>query len=148
MNDLRWDDSQQERLTRLIDEWIAEELASTSAFLSVEKVEPARWRIRVRGEEREVITVWWWLRDYTLWSETYFIPTPENPSASFFEGLLRWNAGLYGVTFALGEENAVYLVGRCPWTAVSRAELDRLFGATYGAVERFFPLALQAAGFR
>jgi hypothetical protein len=148
MDDLRQDGAELQRLSALVDSWIETELSPSPVFLSVERPEPARWRIRVRGERREVITVWWWLRDYTLWSEAYFLPAPAENRERLFEAVLRWNAQLYGVAFAIGEEDAIYLVGRCPWTALREAELDRLFGCMYETIERYFDYALVAAGYR
>ncbi len=134
-------------LRRCVDEWIDAELRPSPVFLGVERVEADKWRLRVSGEEREVITIWWWLREYTLWSEAYFLPAPANDGTELYEALLRWNASLYGCAFAIGEEDAVYLRGRCPWRAVSRNELGRLFGSIYEAIERYFPYALGLAGY-
>jgi hypothetical protein len=48
--------------------------------------------------------------------------------------------------FALGAEDAVYLVGEVPVRAVTEDELDRIVGSSLGYVDAFFPTAM-AIGF-
>ena len=45
------------------------------------------------------------------------MPAPETNSEATWEYLLRRNADLAGVSFALGAEDAIYLVGRVPVSA-------------------------------
>jgi hypothetical protein len=47
--------------------------------------------------------------------------------------------------FAIGAEEAVYLVGQMPLSAVDEGELDRVVGSTYAYVEQFFRPVLQMA---
>ena len=85
--------------------------------------------MRLRGEDKAVITVWLTLRERTLHFETYFMPAPEEDVARCWEYLLRLNARLYGMRFAIGDEDAVYLMGQLPLKAVDAEELDRIIGA-------------------
>jgi hypothetical protein len=48
--------------------------------------------------------------------------------------------------FALGFEDAVYLVGEVPVAMVSEDELDRIIGASLAYVDAYFPTAM-AIGF-
>ena len=81
--------------------------------------------LRFKGEEKDFITVWFTLRQRTLWHEAQFMPAPEEHKEEVFAYLLRRNMQLFGMAFALGPEDAVYLVGRVParsstttsWTA-------------------------------
>jgi len=45
--------------------------------------------------------------------------------------------------FCIGAEDAVYLVGQLPVTAIDEAELDRIVGTTYATVEQYFRPAMR-----
>ncbi len=96
----------------------------------------------MRGEEKTLIAVWLTLRERTLHYESYFMPAPEENVETCFEYLLRANARLFATRFAIGPEDAVYLVGQMPLSAVDEAELDRLVGTLYAASEHHFPAAM------
>jgi hypothetical protein len=102
-----------------------------------------RWFVRVRGEEKDVFSIWFHLRQRTLHYETYVMPAPEENHAAFYEHLLRRNLKLYGAAFAIGEEEAVFLVGQLANAAVDEDELDRVLGSLYAWVEQFFRPALR-----
>jgi len=71
------------------------------------------------------------------------MPAPEENHAAFFEHLLRRNQKLYGAAFAIGEEDAVFLVGQIDNAAITDDELDRVLGSLYAWVEQFFRPALR-----
>ena len=52
----------------------------------------------------------------------------ENTSA-VHDWLLRKNAQMYSVAFAINELGDIYLVGRLPLVALSEQEIDRILGA-------------------
>ena len=81
---------------------------------AVDRGEPSerRWYVRLEGEEKDFITVWFVLGQRTLQYETYVTPAPEENHAAFYEHLLRRNAKLNGVAFSIGVEDAVYLRGQ------------------------------------
>ena len=87
--------------------------------------------------------MWLTLGEYTLQHESYLMPAPEERQAECYEFLLRRNHGLYGMGFAIGAEDAVYLVGRLPLSALDEAELDRVVGSTYAYVEANFRPAMR-----
>jgi hypothetical protein len=97
----------------------------------------------VRGEEKDVFTIWFHLRQRTLHYETYVMPAPEEDHARFYEHLLRRNLKLYGAAFAIGDEDAVFLVGQLANEAVTSDELDRILGSLYQWVEQYFRPALR-----
>ena len=53
------------------------------------------------------------------------------------------NARLYGLRFAIGAENAVYLVGAIPVADVDEDELDRIVGTAYAYTEQYFRPAMR-----
>jgi len=131
-------------LSGLIDRWAAGESATAPVVLAVDH-DPAerRWYVRLRGEEKAVTTVWLTLRERTLHVETHFMPAPEENAEALYEYLLRINTRLFAVRFAIGAEDAVYLVGQLPVTAVDEAELDRLVGSAYAYSELYFRPAMR-----
>jgi hypothetical protein len=97
----------------------------------------------MKGDEKDVFTLRFWLQQRTLRYETHFMPAPEENQAQLYQHLLRRNARLYGACFAIGEEDAVYLHGQLDNTAITADELDRVLGSMYAWVEQFFRPAMR-----
>ncbi|MCU1344865.1 MAG: hypothetical protein JWL70_1131 [Acidimicrobiia bacterium] len=131
-----------------ISEWLAVELAENPAMLAVDRGEPGqrRWYVRLAGEDKDFTTVWLTLAQRHLYYETYVMPAPEENEGELYEQLLRRNLTLVGAHFAIGAENAVYLVGQLPLGLLNQAELDRIIGSLYAYVEQCFR-ALLRVGF-
>lgn len=137
----------------VIDTWLAGELADNPTVAAVDRGEPGqrRWYVRLRGEQKDTFTIWFTLRQRTLHYESYVMPAPEENDERFYEHLLQRNLKLFGASFAIGEEHAVFLVGQLPVSAIDPDELDRILGSMYTYVEQFFRPALRigfAARFR
>ncbi|HEY6530894.1 MAG TPA: YbjN domain-containing protein [Acidimicrobiales bacterium] len=132
-------------LSDVIDAWLADELEQNPVVAAVERGEPGerRWYVRVRGETKDVYTVWFTLEQRSLQFETYVTPAPEENPSAFYEHLLRRNRKLHGMAFCIGEEDAVFLAGSLPFHAVDRGELDRILGSIYAYVELCFRPALR-----
>lgn len=135
-------------LEAAIDGWLAAAKVENPVIAAVDRdIElPRRWFVRLRGEEKDVTTVWLALGQRTLRYETYVMPAPEENHAEFYEHLLRRNDSLVGAHFSIGAEDAVFLRGELPIAVLDAAELDRVLGTLYAAVERCFRPAL-AIGF-
>jgi len=131
----------------LIDAWAARELADNPLVLAVDRAEPGirRWYVRLKGEEKDVTTVWLTIHQRTLQYETYVLPAPEENHAAVYEQLLRRNLRFNGAAFVIGDEDAIYLKGQLPLDAVSDDELDRVVGSLYAYVEQCFRPALRLA---
>ena len=135
-----------DRLEARLDGWFRRQRDENPVVAAVERGAPdeRRWYVRVRGEQKDVFTIWYTLRQRTLHYETYVMPAPEENHATFYEHLLRRNAKLYGGTFFIGEEDAVFLGGHLPVElADDEAELDRVLGSLYAWTEQFFRPALR-----
>ncbi len=128
-----------------IDTWLAGELDTNPTVAAVDRGEPGerRWYVRLRGEEKDTFTVWFTLRQRTLHYETYVMPAPEEDHARFYAHLLRRNLKLFGAAFAIGAEDAVFLVGQLPVANVDERELDRVLGSLFAYVEQCFRPALR-----
>jgi hypothetical protein len=139
-------DAELDALDARISAWLDEQLAENPVVAAVERDTESgerRWFMRVRGEQKDVFTIWFTLRQRTLHYETYVMPAPEENHVAFYEHLLRRNLKLYGAAFAIGEEEAIFLVGQLANAAVDEDELDRLLGSLYQWVEQFFRPALR-----
>jgi hypothetical protein len=139
-------------LRRRIDGWLAQFAAGNPMIASVDRgtsddtsLGEPRWYVRMRGEEKDFTTVWLTLGQRTLRYETYVMPAPEENVEAVMEALLRRNDTLVGAHFSIGSEDAVYLRGQIPDTAVDEAELDRLLGTLYTTVEANFRSLLRLA---
>ena len=128
-----------------IDGWLAEQLATNPVVAAIDRDEgdARRWFVRLRGEQKDTFSVWFTLRQRTLHYETYVMPAPEEQFEAFYEHLLRRNLKLFGAAFAIGPENAVFLVGQLPVDALDEGELDRILGSMFAYVEQFFRPALR-----
>jgi hypothetical protein len=104
-----------------------------------------RWYVRLRGESKEHITIWLRLGQRTLHYEAYVLPTPLDNPWLLHEVVLRHNNSLVGAHFAIGVEDAIFLRGELPLSALDAAELDRIIGTIYAYVERFFPALARLA---
>jgi hypothetical protein len=131
------------RLRDLISSWAASELASNPLLSAVDwDPEIDRWYLRMRGEDKAVITVWLTLRERTLHFETYFMPAPEEQVGRCYEYLLRANQRLFAWRFAVGAEDAIYLMGQLPLGSIDTDELDRIVGSGYAYSEQYFRAAM------
>jgi Putative bacterial sensory transduction regulator len=131
-----------------IDAWLARELANVGSLVAAERqavtdrTASFRWYLRFKGEEKDFITVWLTLQQRTLHHEVQFMPAPEENVADTYAYLMRRNADLFGMWFALGPEDAVYLVGRVPAGLIDNEELDRIAGSSIMYVDDHFPTAM------
>ena len=133
-------------LEQRIDEWLAGQLAENPIVAAVDRDETPgerRWFVRVHGEQKDTFTIWFHLQQRTLHYETYVMPAPEENHREFYEHLLRRNLKLYGAAFAIGAEDAVFLVGQFPNDCLTDDELDRILGSVYAYVEQFFRPAMR-----
>jgi len=123
-----------------VDAWLEDQLQTNPTVLTVDRGEPGqrRWYVRMAGEEKAVSTVWFTLGQRMLHCECHFMPAPEENAAQLYEYLLRRNRELAGLRFAIGVEDAVFMVAELPARAVSASEVDRLLGSFYAYSERWF----------
>ena len=128
-----------------IDHWLGEQLAKNPVVDAVERGEPGqrRWYVRVRGEDKDVYTIWFTLGQRTLAYETYFMPSPEENREACFAHLLGRNRSLFGVSFSIGEEDAIFLAGQLQNHVIDPDELDRVLGTIYATVEQCFLAAVR-----
>ncbi len=129
-----------------VDSFLAEQLADNPVIDAVDKgVDgPRSWFVRVRGEEKDVYTIRFHLDQRTLSYETFMMPAPEENHEAFYAHLLGRNRRMYGASFAIGDEGAIFLQGQLDNRGVLLdGELDRILGSIYQWVESYFRPALR-----
>ena len=139
-------------LRRRIDGWLDQAADGNALIAAVDRGtsddttfgEP-RWYVRMIGEEKDFTTVWLTLGQRMLRYETYVMPAPEENEAAVMEFVLRRNHQLVGAHFSVGAEDALFLRGELPDTAVTADELDRVLGTLYTTVEANFRPLLRLA---
>lgn len=151
MSELQSDDRLSDLRVR-IDAWLDEFSAGNPFVAAIDRgtsddspLGEPRWYVRMVGEEKDVITVWLTLGQRTLRYESYVLPAPPENGAEVMDLLLRRNDNLVGVHFSIGAEDAVYLRGAIPDTAVTADELDRVLGTVYTTVEANFQALVRLA---
>jgi hypothetical protein len=144
VSDRAYTEQELDELAQRISAWVDRQRLENPTIAAVDRdPDDRRWFVRMKGEQKDTFTIWLTLRQRTLHYETYVMPAPEENHERFFEHLLRRNLKLYGAAFAIGEEDAVFLVGQFPNDAVDDGELDRILGSLYAWVEQFFRPALR-----
>jgi hypothetical protein len=140
-----------DELEARIEAWLERQRAENPIVAAVERDRESgerRWFVRLLGEQKDVFTVWLTLRQRTLHYETYVMPAPEENHERFYEHLLRRNLKMYGGAFAIGDEDAVFIVGQLDNRALlldegDDDELDRILGSMYAWTEQYFKPALR-----
>ena len=67
--------------------------------------------------------------DQSLSINAFVVRKHDENAAAVHEWMLKKNASMYCVAFAVNELGDIYLVGRLPFSAVTEQELDRVIGA-------------------
>ncbi len=100
------------------------------------------WLIRLKGEEKDVITLWLSLRQRTVHVETELMPAPEEQHQALYRYLLVRNHELRELHLAIGPEDGIYLVAQVPILELTSERLDEIVGATITYVDELFPTAM------
>lgn len=130
-------------LESVIDGWLQTQVDENPVVVAVEPGGERRWFVRVSGEDKDVYTIRFHLRQRTLFYESHFMPAPEENEAQLYAHLLQRNLKMYGGAFAIGEEDAIMLQGHLDRAMIVPDELDRVLGSLYAWVEQFFQPALR-----
>lgn len=134
-------------IERDIDQWLAMARSQNPSIEAVDRGElgERRWYVRLHGEAKEHTTIWLHLGQRTLQYEAYVLPAPIDNIAEVYESALRRNERMVGAHFAIGVEDALFLRGELPLSALDDAELDRIIGSIYAYTEESFPSLIRLA---
>ena len=135
------------RLDETLKKW--SELWHASSFVGEIEHQPLpddkghfHWLIRLKGEEKDVITLWLSLRQRTVYAETEVMPAPEENREELYRFLMVKNHELRELHLAIGPEAGIYLVTQIPIQELTVERLDELVGATVTYVDEIFPTAM------
>jgi hypothetical protein len=81
--------------------------------------------------------------DHAMRVEAFVMRQPDENRLELWTYLLRRNAHLYGVAFAVDGHGDVYLTGRVPLHAITPDEIDRLLGAVLTYADESFDTMLE-----
>lgn len=145
MSDRPLDADERVALAVRIDGWLAEQQIGNPAVAAVEAdVDgPQTWFVRMKGEDKDVYTIRLRLDQRTLAYETFVMPAPQENHADFYAYLLRQNLKMFGLAFAIGEEDAIFLSGQIDNRDLDGDAVDRILGTMYAWVEQCFRTALR-----
>lgn len=100
------------------------------------------WLIRLKGDEKDIITLWLSLRQRTVHAETEVTPAPEENREALYRYLLVKNAEIRELHLAIGPEDGIYLMTQIPINELTVERLDEVVGATLAYVEEIYPTAM------
>jgi hypothetical protein len=135
------------RLDETLQRWAAE--WNANSFVGHIEHQPLpddkghfHWLIRLKGEEKDVITLWLSLRQRTVFCETELMPAPDEHHDELYRYLLVKNHELRELHLAIGPEDGIYLVTQIPINDLTVERLDELVGATVHYVDEMYPTAM------
>jgi hypothetical protein len=138
------------RVNDTLAQW-ATTWSRSSALIGVEHQRTAddrghfHWLVRLRGDEREVMTVWLALRQRTIHVECEITPAPERNREEVYRYALVKNADLREVHVALGPESGLYLMTHVPIHEFTVERLDEVMGAIVVYVDELYPTMMSSA---
>lgn len=100
------------------------------------------WLIRLKGDEKNVVTLWLSLRQRTVFVETEVMPAPEANREELYRYLLVKNHELRELHLAIGPEDGIYLVEQVPLPELTVERMDELVGATVTYVDEIYPTGM------
>ena len=109
-------------------------LATIEEFLEshdidFEKSSDSAYLLTLPGEQKLQTHCALVVGDQSLSINAFVVRKPDENAAAVHEWMLKKNASMYCVAFAVNELGDIYLVGRLPFGAVTEQELDRVIGA-------------------
>lgn len=107
---------------------------------------PGELIVTLPGEHKLRTVVSLLAGDHSLSASAFVIRRPDENTADVHRWLLRRNARLQGVAYAVDRDGDVFVVGRLPLAAVTDATLDALLGSLLDASDGAFDTLL-AMGF-
>jgi hypothetical protein len=108
-------------------------LATIEEFLASHDIDKERndssFHLTLPGERKLETHCALVVGDHSVSVNAFIIRKPDENVEVVHEWLLKKNASLYCVAFAINELGDIYLVGRLPFHSITEQELDRVIGA-------------------
>jgi hypothetical protein len=102
-----------------------------------------RFLVTLPGTARLQTPTWLLVSEHALLVGAFVCRRPDEGQRDVYHFLLRRNAKLYGVHYALDAVGDIHLVGRIGLHAVTAAEIDRLLGQILEAADGDFNTLLK-----
>ena len=99
--------------------------------------------VTLPGTAKLATHCWLVVGRHALLVQAFVCRRPDENSEEFLRFLLRRNARMYAVAFAVDEVGDVHLVGRLPLSSVTPAEVDRLLGCVLAYADEAFNTLLE-----
>ncbi|MCW2669164.1 MAG: hypothetical protein JWO27_1061 [Frankiales bacterium] len=117
--------------------------ALTEAELDFAEPQPEQFFVKLPGTHKLFTNAWLVVGQHGLLVEAFVCRKPDENHEDFFAFLLRRNAKMFAVSFALDKAGDVYLVGRLPLSGITATEVDRLLGSVLQYADESFDLLLE-----
>ncbi|GAA1771514.1 YbjN domain-containing protein [Luedemannella helvata] len=108
-----------------------------------ERTGESSFSVTLPGSHKLSTTCNLFVGDHAVRVEAFVMRQPDENRERLWEWLLRRNARMYGVAFAVDPVGDVYLVGRMALHAVTPEELDRMLGAVLTYADESFDSMLE-----
>jgi len=100
-----------------------------SHHLAFEQVDHRTFMVTLPGTSKLETHCALTIGDHSRGVSAFVIRKPDENLAEVHEWMLKRNASMYAVAFALNELGDIYLVGRLSHAAVTDSELDKVIGS-------------------
>jgi hypothetical protein len=117
--------------------------ALTDASLDFAEPQPEQFFVKLPGTHKLFTNAWLVVGQHGLLVEAFVCRKPDENHEDFYAFLLRRNAKMFAVSFALDKAGDVYLVGRLPLAGITTAEVDRILGSVLQYADESFDLLLE-----
>jgi hypothetical protein len=117
--------------------------ALDDAGLEWESPGEGQFFVTLPGTHKLATHCWLVAGRHALLVEAFVCRKPDENVEEFHRFLLRRNARLYAVSFAVDAAGDVYLVGRLPLHAVTAEEVDRILGSVLEYADESFDRLLE-----
>jgi hypothetical protein len=125
------------QIAELIEQFCAER------DLAYEKTGDLSYAVTLPGTRKLTTVCNLTVGEHALRMEAFVMRAPEERREDLWGWLLRRNARMYAVAFAIDAAGDIYLTGRMGLAGVTMDELDRLFGAVLTYADESFPTLLE-----
>jgi hypothetical protein len=117
--------------------------ALDSHELEYERKQAGQYFVTLPGTKKLQTNCWLVVTEHALVVEAFVCRKPDESHEDVYRYLLRRNARLYGVHYALDSAGDIHLVGRLGLHAVTGDELDRFLGQVLEAADGDFNTLLE-----
>ena len=117
--------------------------ALQEAELDFAEPQPEQFFVKLPGTHKLFTNAWLVVGQHGLLVEAFVCRKPDENHEEFYAFLLRRNARMFAVSFALDKAGDVYLVGRLPLASITPEEVDRILGSVLQYADESFDLLLE-----